>query len=110
MRALKLLALLVIIHAVTGCTTYSLQELRSTTPKGTPFQAALAVKYLRFAEEEAANYDWVDSAYFADKGLVAAYGDNVAPEQLSAWDIPEDKRAELEAARASGASAFAGTP
>lgn len=82
-----------------GCTTHSLEELRQTTPKGNPFQNALSQYYLKFAEEKERRYDWFAVMHFADKGLLAAYGNEVGPEELAGWDIPDDKRAELEKAR-----------
>lgn len=83
-----------------GCTTHSLEELRQTTPKGSPFQNALSQYYLKFAEEKETRYDWYAVMHFADKGLIAAYGNEVGPEDLSGWDLTEDRRAELEKARA----------
>lgn len=100
MRAFRPLLCLAFLLLATGCTTYSLEELRTATPKGTPLQAALAVRYLHLAQEQAAGYDWGDSHYFADKGLRAAYGHDVAPEELALWNIPADKRPEMEEARA----------
>lgn len=83
-----------------GCTTYSLEELRRAEPAGSDFQKALARQYLAFADVEAKAYDWVDSAYFADKGLAAAYGHDVAPEEVSGWSIPDSLRPAMEEARA----------
>lgn len=96
---MRLLFCLGMLFLVSGCSTYSLQELRSATPKGTPFQAQLAVRYLKFSEEKAAKYNWIDSGYFADKGLQAAYGHDVPPENLDVWDEPKDKQAGLLEAR-----------
>ncbi|MEZ5690168.1 MAG: hypothetical protein R3D71_00700 [Rickettsiales bacterium] len=84
---------------VTGCSAYSLQELRKTTPKGSEFQKELSRFYMKLAESEEKDYDWRDSWYFADKGLVAAYGHDVNPEELKNWDIAEDKLPQLKAAR-----------
>ena len=39
-------------------------------------------------------------SYFADKGLRAAYGHDVQPEDLSRWDLPDDSVKALEAAYA----------
>lgn len=85
--------------ALVGCTTHSLEELRQTTPKGNPFQNALSQYYLKFAEEKEKRYDWYAVMHFADKGLLAAYGNEVGPEALEAWEIPDEKRSELEKAR-----------
>jgi hypothetical protein len=38
-----------------------------------------------YAEDKAVAYDWNMSKYFADKGLMAAYGRDVAPEYASNW-------------------------
>jgi OOP family OmpA-OmpF porin len=87
------------LWALCACQTYSLQELRQVQPAGSEFQKALAREYMLLAEQEEQNYDWQDSWHFADKGLTAAYGNDVGPENVSDWNIPEDKRAELELAR-----------
>src|SRR5262245_5554490 len=99
MRGLRILGLLAVLHALSACTTYSLQELRATTPKGNEFQTVLSNHYLKFAEEKAADYNWQDSSYFADKGLRAAYGNDVAPENLVMWHLPPDKAPQLAEAR-----------
>lgn len=84
---------------VAGCTTASLKELRRTAPKGSAFQAALSALYLEYAESEAAQYDWYHSQYFADKGLLAAYGNDTPPEKLENWELPADKLPEMQRAR-----------
>jgi OOP family OmpA-OmpF porin len=81
-----------------SCTTAKLEELRQISPHGTLFQIALAREYLAFSESEATQYDWIDSYHFADKGLRAAYGQDVAPESPEAWDIPAQSLPELQAA------------
>lgn len=89
-----------ILAALGGCSTYSLEELRQTDPKGNEFQNALAQHYMNFATEAEANYDWGNSWHFADKGLLAAYAQEVGPEELANWNIPEEALGELEKARA----------
>jgi OOP family OmpA-OmpF porin len=44
-------------------------------------------------------YDWPDAGYFARKGLAAAGGEVVLPEELGNWDILEDHLQELADAR-----------
>lgn len=87
--------------AVSGCSMYKLEELRHTTPSGTPFQNALAKLYMDFASQEEKEYDWRDSWHFADKGLSLAYGKDAGPEELANWEIPEAVLPEMENARAS---------
>jgi OOP family OmpA-OmpF porin len=74
---------LICVLMLSGCSTYSLEELRHTEPKGTAFQKALAREYMAYSSQEEQNYDWPDSWHFADKGLMAAYGNDVGPEDLS---------------------------
>lgn len=96
---LKQLAVMLLGVGLSGCSTYSLQQLRLAELNGTPFQQALAREYIALSEREERNFDWRDSWHFADKGLVAAYGNDVGPEILVNWDIAADKLAELEKAR-----------
>lgn len=92
-------ALIASLLLVSACTTASLHELRQAAPQGNAFQSALAQEYLAFAESEAAQYDWGSSRHFADKGLKAAYGQDVAPETVEAWDIGQPFVADLAKAR-----------
>lgn len=91
--------LIIAALALAGCTTRSLEELRQTEPKGTAFESALSRYYLRFAEEKEKRYDWYAVSHFADKGLLAAYGNEIGPENLDDWNLPEERREELEKAR-----------
>lgn len=82
-----------------GCMMYRLAELRNTTPSGTPFQNELSHLYMEFAAKEEKDYDWQDSWYFADKGLMLAYGKDAPPEELEGWNLSDDAKMELEKAR-----------
>ncbi len=99
-RILHVVAVLSLSANLTGCVTYSLEELRHAELKGSDFHKALARMYLDFASSEEKEYDWFDSMYFADKGLKAAYGKDTAPEDLKGWDIPKDILPEMESTRA----------
>jgi len=67
---------------------------------GPAFTRALFDEYRGIAKSEALDqYDWINAAVFARKGLRAATGEVVAPEDIAAWDIPADRVAELTAAR-----------
>lgn len=91
--------LIAALCALAGCSTYSLEELRHTEHKGNAFQSALAQHYMAFSEQAEKGYDWQNSWHFADKGLLAAYGQEIGPEELSDWDIPADAKVDLEVAR-----------
>src|SRR5580658_2925105 len=80
------IAALLAVFATSGCEMYSLEKLRHTTPSGSPFQTELSKLYMDFAAQEEKEYDWYNSWHFADKGLQAAYGKDVMPEDLKNWD------------------------
>ncbi len=94
------LAALLMMASLSACSGYSLQELRHTTPSGNEFNQTLTWRYLDYAEELARRYDWSGSARFADKGLLAAYNNEVGPEDVTAYvDHPD---AAIEFAKARG--------
>jgi OOP family OmpA-OmpF porin len=86
---------------VSGCTGWNLDALQSAERVGSPFTVALANEYQALAEYEALTMnDWVDGDYFAVKGLAAAGGEAVLPEDPSNWWAPEGAIGELNDARA----------
>jgi OOP family OmpA-OmpF porin len=102
MSWMKKATLVTLAGLLTGsCAMYRLEELRHTTPAGTRFQNELSKLYMDFATQEEKDYDWGSSMYFAGKGLRLAYGKDVGPEELADWNLPADKLADMEAARAS---------
>jgi len=101
MAWMKRLTLMTALASLTsGCIMYRLEELRNTTPAGTPFQNELARLYMDFAAGEEKQYDWASSWHFADKGLMLAYGKDMGPEELKDWNIPAEALPEMETARA----------
>lgn len=87
---------------VSGCATgWNLDALQSAERVGSPFTVALANEYQALAEYEALKMvDWVDADYFATKGLAAAGGEVVLPEDISNWWVPESAVPDLTDARA----------
>lgn len=87
---------------VSGCATgWNLDALQSAERVGSPFTVALANEYQALAEYEALKMvDWVDADYFATKGLAAAGGEVVLPEDISNWWQPESAIPDLTDARA----------
>lgn len=79
----------VALFASSGCT--NLSQLAHEAPAGDDFHALLANEYLAYATAESERYDWYDSEYFARKGLKAASGINVQPENPNDWDVPSDE-------------------
>ena len=106
----KSLVLAVMLSSLSlgGCTVvsdvvgaYDVKALRTTTAQGgTPFTAALTDEYRAAAIYEAEKeYEWDDAGIFARKGLRAAKGEVVAPEDLSVWQVPAGRVPELADAR-----------
>ncbi len=90
---------LLMLFSVSACSTYSLQELRHAKPHGSAFQTNLAKLYMDFSSSEEKDYDWQSSWYFADKGLLAVYGKDTAPEELKDWNLPKGELPALKKAR-----------
>ncbi len=85
-----------------GCSVYgNLEELQGTTPQGSDFTKNLAKEYQTFSEYEMYEmFDYIDADHFARKGLRAAAGEVVAPEELANWNLPADRINVLTSARA----------
>lgn len=100
-----LCSLLSLVTLAACDTTASLVELQQTPPPENAYARALMSAYQSLAEEELERYDWWSSQYFADKGLVAAEGKPVAPEDPAlrnltpqVEDMLSDARIKLTAA------------
>lgn len=100
MRPLKWLAVMALSGALAACAS-DIQRVRTAEGTGSPFTRALTSEYRDLSAFEADEmYDWPDAQHFARKGLLAAEGEVVQPEDLGNWDLPEDRVEELTAARA----------
>lgn len=95
---LRKFLVLAMLGMLPGCVS-SVDQLRKADLKGNSFQVELAKQYLEFAESEADQYDWFNSAYFAKKGLKVMAGEPTAPEDLKNWSLPEDMLPILQQAR-----------
>jgi OOP family OmpA-OmpF porin len=92
---------------LSGCTTNIKQMEEVQATGGTPFTQALTEEYRSFVAHEKDERDWSAADYFAVKGLAAAGGQVVLPENVG--DVGEhqgeltDARAKLMAALDGGA-------
>jgi OOP family OmpA-OmpF porin len=88
---MKLQSLAVSVLALVGLSACDLagplQDLKTSPPASSRFGQSLATSYLAFAQEEADDYDWFNSRHFALKGLAAARGETVLPENPADWDV-----------------------
>src|SRR5262245_55123103 len=91
---LKLMARLTITVALFGltatlggCATTIQQMSTVQATGGTPFTQALTEEYRGFVAHEKDEGDWSAARYFSHKGLAAAGGEVVQPEEVA--DVPE---------------------
>jgi OmpA-OmpF porin, OOP family len=68
---------------------FNVPAVKSSVQQGGGFTQALTNEYAGLASDlSEKEHDWADADYFARKGLAAAHGDVVVPEQNSNWLIP----------------------
>jgi OOP family OmpA-OmpF porin len=98
---MSVLGVVAALGFLAGCSS-DIEQVRNVQPTGgSEFTRALAEEYKQFAIFEAdTRFDWPDAGYFARKGLAAANGEVVLPEDLANWDIPVGMVDELSSARA----------
>ena len=96
LRALVMGVLTLLLY---GC-QYAVTTLQSSAASGDEFTRALTQEYRAFSTFEAEEMvDWPDAEPFARKGLLAARGIAVEPEDVKDWRIPEPQRRVLDQAR-----------
>ncbi|HYD99136.1 MAG TPA: OmpA family protein [Alphaproteobacteria bacterium] len=78
----------------------NLNALKAAQPTGTPFTQALTREYTAAAQSEYDQADWWDADHFARKGLAAAGGEMVMPDDVASRNIAGDKAPEITQARA----------
>jgi len=95
----KYLGVFALVGLLAGCTT-NIQAMRTAEATGSPFTKALTEEYRQIVAFEADEmYDWPDADYFAQKGLRAAAGEVVQPEELANWDLPAEAAGQLAEGR-----------
>lgn len=91
MLKMKFIGAVMALGLLAGCAT-DIQQMRDVQASGTPFTQALTEEYRSIVAFEADEmYDWPDADYFAEKGLRAASGEVVLPEEMSGWMLPPDE-------------------
>ncbi|MEQ9491837.1 MAG: OmpA family protein [Alphaproteobacteria bacterium] len=82
-----------------GCAVSSLPDIKSQTPPGGEYEANLHSGYVELAEMEAAETDWSDAETFTLRARSVLEGNNPAPEEIAARDLPADMVGTLTDAR-----------
>jgi len=107
MRLVHLIGVLGAVGLLAGCASNIKQMEEVQATGGTPFTQALTEEYRSFVAHEKDERDWSAADYFAIKGLAAAGGQVVLPEEVG--DVGEhgpaltDARARLMTALGAGA-------
>ncbi len=104
METLRRIGGIAALLALGACTTFGvgkdIERMRNASPTGTAFTKALTEEYRQITLFEADEmYDWRDAGHFARKGLRAAGGEAVEPEQIGDRKLPAEKVDELTSAR-----------
>lgn len=108
----KHLGMMMAVTLVAGCAGFTGQsyvdDLNAADLSGTGFSNALAREY-----RDLANYEWSkmldyrDGQHYARKGLAAANGESVGPDDVASRDLPEHAMADITAAHDRLATALA---
>ena len=85
--------------ALTGCFNSDHIDVANMAPTGSAFQAALQKGYSDLAKHEYDEGDWHDGYGYVKKARSAAAGEDVEPELVWDWDVPEEFVDELHNAR-----------
>lgn len=101
-KSLAVVSCLGVAGLLSACSsgTWDVEGLQSSKVGGSAFDQALRDEYVRLATYERVQYDWRDTAAYVARGKLAAAGTPPEPEAIAARDLPDDKVAELTAARA----------
>lgn len=106
MNVTRGIVLLASVAALSACSANfkdfdEVKALNAATASGSPFTQKLAAEYKSFVNSEVDKMqDHADGLHFARKGLSAARGDVVMPEQIADWNLQAAAVQELSAARA----------
>jgi OmpA-OmpF porin, OOP family len=94
---MKVLGAIAALGLLAGCVS-NIEQVGQAKGTGSAFTQALTEEYKSFVAEEHDEYDWAAADYFARKGLTAAAGTAVPPEDPATYDLG-DAAGEIAAAR-----------
>jgi len=83
---IKTIGAVAALALLAGCVS-NIEEVGKAKGTGSAFTQALTEEYKTFVAAEHDEYDWSAADYFARKGLAAAGGQDVQPEELANYDL-----------------------
>lgn len=95
----KFLVAGLLLPVLGACSTYDLSKYDSMEQQGNAFDQALHKEYMELAYAEAAEDDWADALFFADRAASSANGESVSPQLVEERDIQGDDKDLLEGVR-----------
>ncbi|MDX1402192.1 MAG: hypothetical protein R3245_09745, partial [Kiloniellales bacterium] len=98
LRTVKWLAIAFGLLALSACGS-QLQKAESVSPGGGAFNESLHKYYVDRAGHEYGYGNYVSSDRFANKAMQAAAGENVLPDEVGSFMLPEDKVSVLTSSR-----------
>jgi OOP family OmpA-OmpF porin len=104
---IKLIGTIAGLLLLAGCTS-NIQQIKAAEGTGSPYSKALTTEYKAFVVQLTDAYDWSHADYFAKKGLSAAHGDVVLPEDVAKWNVMDSSKDSLNTARQSLIAALDG--
>ena len=87
------------VVALTACSGYKYQSVAKDPPASGAFNQGLQKGYLAQSKSEFQQGDYIDSDFFADRARAAGKGQPLPPTEIGARKLPQDKVADLTAAR-----------
>lgn len=100
-KARKFLAAAFLVPLLGACASYDLSTVDMMEQQGNEFDQALHSEYMMLAHAEAAEQDWEDAWFFANKAKSSAAGNSEQPQLVTAREIPADSVDLLESVRSS---------
>ncbi len=98
-RIAKVFLIPVLVLFVASCVGTQLEKAQRVEPKGSTFNVSLYQEYIDLSSSEYNEGDYRDSDNFAVRAMQSGTGGTVAPEEIGARRLPENKVGELTSAR-----------
>lgn len=94
------MALSTALPSLSACYSSNVDRLEATPATGSDLSRSFSEEYRQLARYERDQmYDWRDVTHYSDKGLRAAGGEEVMPNEVESRRLAADKRDEILAAR-----------